>query len=1010
MDPLTVISLVGNIVQFVDFGSKLLSNAIELYWSPIGNLAGHHQLELVTTDLHALISKLRQSFHPENDRSSEESEAQRKCFEAICDEAAKVAEELATRLDKLKVKDGRLRKWHSLQHAVEAAWSRNELVDLKKQLSASARFDKLDQQTREILLYMLHSPANITSEVSQEIRSQMDTQMTALSQILSRAESIDKENHRLTRDTIMKCIKKEKGKSIERSRKQGDGRKEEDTDAIQCSCAQLRLENRSAGENLASEADGIIVGIEMLNVSKAAEVELRKSICNKILQSLRYPAMSHRYEDVLEAYPKTFEWAFHDPTEEQLQWSNLTHWLAKDGGVYWVNGKAGSGKSTFMKHLYDDPRTSRYLATWAGNIPLCVSTFFFWNSGNREQKSQPGLLRALLYQVLRKHPKLVPISMPELWATTYSRAVNDNYLGEDLTRFWSLRQLFRAFKALVHQTIVPLKICFVIDGLDEFDGNHEELANLFKDITKSPYLKVCLSSRPWVVFEDMFRQCPNLRLQNLTYRDIELYVMGELNHHGAFQRLSSENPEAAPAFTREILEKADGVFLWVNLVVRSLLSGIRNRDGLEDLWERLRAMPKELEPLYSHLLGSIEPLYLPWVSKTLQILRNNHDLSHSPWGRSSPAREGVDPLTVRSLFSAIEPTMQNCTQAWLDARCEDISVRLTARCAGLLELSNPWHISGDPGGLSLVRYFHRTARDFLEQETHWCKILMHTASTDFNPNVSMMRSCLRSMQFAIAKNLCYKPILVKDFFIYSYHADSDYKSRATQTFLLDKLDDMDLTAYHGWGALQVSLDIKGCQNFLEVATVCGLRGYLAAKFSGASREKEEATRLLRRLLSGSHTLPTLELPLPRIEVVSLLLDLGADPNGVGGTQSGPRSPWELTLFFFAECHLSLSRNKCDHATVDLAYLAIMKKLALAGASPPATIMVLHGVVSESLSAVNIILKFIAPKYPLEAGSVLRALKCHVPELDVSRKGHRDEVEMDYAENQARRAMIHFLES
>jgi hypothetical protein len=77
MDPLTVISLVGNIVQFVDFGGKLLSNAIELYRSPVGKLAGHHQLELVTTDLHALITKLRQSFYPENDRSSEENEAQR---------------------------------------------------------------------------------------------------------------------------------------------------------------------------------------------------------------------------------------------------------------------------------------------------------------------------------------------------------------------------------------------------------------------------------------------------------------------------------------------------------------------------------------------------------------------------------------------------------------------------------------------------------------------------------------------------------------------------------------------------------------------------------------------------------------------------------------------------------------------------------------------------------------------------------------------------------------------
>jgi hypothetical protein len=52
----------------------------------------------------------------------------------LCDEAVKVAEELVNRLEKLKVKDGKLRTWHSLQHAVEAAWSRKELVDLKNQL------------------------------------------------------------------------------------------------------------------------------------------------------------------------------------------------------------------------------------------------------------------------------------------------------------------------------------------------------------------------------------------------------------------------------------------------------------------------------------------------------------------------------------------------------------------------------------------------------------------------------------------------------------------------------------------------------------------------------------------------------------------------------------------------------------------------------------------------------------------------------------------------------------
>jgi hypothetical protein len=43
--------------------------------------------------------------------------------------------------------------------------------------------------------------------------------------------------------------------------------------------------------------------------------------------------------------------------------------------------------------------------------------------------------------------------------------------------------------------------------------------------------------------------------------------MGKLHQHDAFQRLSSEEPEAAPAITREIVEKADGVFLWVNIIV-----------------------------------------------------------------------------------------------------------------------------------------------------------------------------------------------------------------------------------------------------------------------------------------------------------------------------------------------------------------------------------------------------------------------------------------------------------
>jgi hypothetical protein len=71
------------------------------------------------------------------------------------------------------------------------------------------------------------------------------------------------------------------------------------------------------------------------------------------------------------------------------------------------------------------------------------------------------------------------------------------------------------FRALVSGKGFPLKICLMIDGLHEFDGDdeqHEALANFFQEITETKNIKVCISSRPWPIFEDIFGQCPKLRL------------------------------------------------------------------------------------------------------------------------------------------------------------------------------------------------------------------------------------------------------------------------------------------------------------------------------------------------------------------------------------------------------------------------------------------------------------------------------------------------------------------
>lgn len=59
-----------------------------------------------------------------------------------------------------------------------------------------------------------------------------------------------------------------------------------------------------------------------------------------------------------------------------------------------------------------------------------------------------------------------------------------------------------------------------------------------------------------------------------------------------------------------------------------------NRDDIAILLRRLRALPKELKPLYDYLLGRIDPIYMEWASKAFQIARTSRQLSSAPFGKA----------------------------------------------------------------------------------------------------------------------------------------------------------------------------------------------------------------------------------------------------------------------------------------------------------------------------------------------------------------------------------------
>lgn len=128
------------------------------------------------------------------------------------------------------------------------------------------------------------------------------------------------------------------------------------------------------------------------------------------------------------------------------------------------------------------------------------------------------------------------------------------------------------------------KFCFFIDGLDEYDGRLTDIIELVDILKSFPNVKTCVSSRSWNEFEDRFGTASpwKLYMQDLIRSDIYLYVQDTLGENKRFQQLRKEDLQC-PDFVKALVKEADGVFLWVFLVTRSLLDSLTNSDRIKDL-------------------------------------------------------------------------------------------------------------------------------------------------------------------------------------------------------------------------------------------------------------------------------------------------------------------------------------------------------------------------------------------------------------------------------------------
>ncbi len=483
-----------------------------------------------------------------------------------------------------------------------------------------------------------------------------------------------------------------------------------------------------------------------------------------LLAGLHFPTIQTRHENIETAHAKTFEWIFQrEPRTPDLSPIGFVEWLEQSNGVFWIHGKPGCGKSTLLKFICHHPQTLKHLGHWTENhakfceklrlapedgtnpattdgtrlsyeadlvnsyhgmrgggkvdgepeyAKLVTSKYFFWNTGSALQRSQEGLLRSLLFEVLRQCPEMI----------SHVRRTRCRYRGysthpEDTRNLaaaesWSVEELLATLQDAIN-TRVSATFFLVVDGLDEYKEEnrhtHRDLANTLHLIAQAPNVKICASSRPWTVFLDVFQNMAanSLKMDDLTREDMRRFIRDKFEAHEQFQRLCAHDANYA-ALTEEVVKRSQGVFLWVSLAVKSLLEGLTHHDSVQTLQQRLAQFPPDLEGFFSLMIDSIPTVYRRQSARTFLI-----------------ALEAGIPmfLTVFSFFDDIEADPEFCRtrpqapmdEAELTARHERIRRQLDGQTKGLLEV-----VARNDEGLYFtceVHFLHRTVREFLRSSS-----------------------------------------------------------------------------------------------------------------------------------------------------------------------------------------------------------------------------------------------------------------------------------------------------
>jgi hypothetical protein len=890
------LALSAAVIQFVEFACGLISKGISIHSSMTGLTVDCHELKEITKSLSHSSNDIQQSLP--NEHGGQRLTRNEKDLRKIAITCQEIADELLEVLSSL-ASNGPRTRWRSFRHALRATW--NE----KKVQSLESRLDRFRQQ---MMVNVLNS---LRHEAERSIREQ-----SSMRESVERIEQLQLNSVSVGDRFVGQVMDGEQWRRdlIQMIHEQGQG-------GLQKMANLTQLKDDKGW-------------------TPNAVVVQEKRIRKRILHKLAFRNMADRERRVSKAHQRTFEWIFCDPKSDSRPWSSFKDFLEGLGKkIYWITGKPGSGKSTLMKYIRYHPQTTSLLQIWGGNDEVVQAAFYFWNSGSRMQMSVDGLLQTVLHDCLRQLPHVVQEVLPERWEAATLFDVDDFP--------WSWEEVVQALRRLIMEICPEKKFFVMIDGLDECSGNQTQLIELINELAEdTENLKLCVAGRPWNNFEDAFKDRPSLMLQDLSATDIEWYITSKLTANEGFAEFQVRDRLRAKELLETISKKAEGVFLWVHLVVQSLLEGLTNGDGLRDLQNRLEELPPNLEDLYANILENLDDKYLDHASRLFQIVRACDD---------SPTLLCVALADLDDGERAIQAPVKQMSHREKSAVCKNMKRKLASRCRGLLDISSPVksrldddepvtgieettefdcpqageakdEVCGTSMGDLEVQYLHRSVRDYIQSSEMW-SWLVSANEVPFDPHLLLLKSNLLQLKSLSPASLSAQRMGFHIWMAIKYakrsfniHTKKKKEKVKEVVLLLDEIDKAaTLLTSSPVGHSSTFMDRSGTlqgehwssffliqvpsPSFLHVMAVCGVHQHLETRLRGSDLKKgdrhsdntEESNKmpLMIAALEGAPSVPERQgyfsLFGPHLKVLKVLLRKGENCH----KPYHGRSAWDL---------------------------------------------------------------------------------------------------------------------